>query len=299
MNAVLSTFPLLTCVYKPPFFPVQLTQWFYDTMNEAVKYRNQNQSNRKDFLDFLLQRKQIKNHTNDDLAAFAATFLFNGFETSSMILAQALYHVAKNEHHQMQLRAEISKYFPDGKCPTADIINEMQYLDNIVNGLVVCNCACEFCLIFVKMFKIVFFLVETIRIGPSAFLLAKNCTQAIELCDFDGTKLLVEPGTSIQLPVYAIAHDDRFYDEPNSFKPQRFEFQPANELKKSGKFLPFGNGPRICLGKSKSNQFDKVTLTLAHSAHSVARPKICCTSNKISFGGDSSLLFDCSELQNM
>lgn len=106
-------------------------------MNDAVKYRHQNQLNRNDFLDFLLQRKQVKNHTNDDLAAFAATFLFDGFETSSMILAQALYYVAKNEHHQMELRAEICKYFPDGKCPTADVINEMQYLDNIVNGLVV------------------------------------------------------------------------------------------------------------------------------------------------------------------
>lgn len=106
-----------------------------------------------------------------------------------------------------------------------------------------------------------FFLVETIRIGPSAFLLAKNCTQAIELCDFDDTKLLVEPGTSIQLPVYAIAHDDRFYDEPNSFKPQRFESQPANELKKNGLFLPFGSGPRICLGKSNK-------LILQRHAHS-------------------------------
>lgn len=93
-----------------------------------------------------------------------------------------------------------------------------------------------------------FFFVETIRIGPSAFLLAKNCTQPIELYDFDGTKLLVETGTSIQLPVFAIHHDDRFYQEPNSFKPQRFESQPSNELKKSGHFLPFGDGLRICMG---------------------------------------------------
>lgn len=94
--------------------------------------------------------------------------------------------------------------------------------------------------------------IETIRIGPSAFLLAKNCTQPIELCDFDGKKLLVEPGTSIQLPIFAIHHDERFYDEPNSFKPHRFESQMPNELKKSGRFLPFGDGPRICLGKFNS-----------------------------------------------
>lgn len=94
----------------------------------------------------------------------------------------------------------------------------------------------------------IFRVVETIRIGPSAFLLAKNCTQSIELDDFDGTKLIVEPGTSIQLPIFAIHHDKRFYDEPNSFKPERFESETVNELKKSGHFLPFGDGPRICLG---------------------------------------------------
>lgn len=90
--------------------------------------------------------------------------------------------------------------------------------------------------------------IETLRISPSAFLLAKNCTQSIELFDFDGTKLLVEPGTSIQLPVFAIHHDKRFYDEPNVFKPERFEAMPPSELRKNGQFLPFGDGPRICLG---------------------------------------------------
>lgn len=92
------------------------------------------------------------------------------------------------------------------------------------------------------------FLSETIRIGPSAFLLAKNCTQPIELCDFDGKKLLVESGTSIQLPVYAIHHDERFYEDPNIFRPERFQSVSANELKKNGRFLPFGDGPRQCIG---------------------------------------------------
>lgn len=140
VNAILSTFPFLTCVYKPSFFPAQLTQWFYDTAYDAIKYRqqtNSNQSNRSDFLNFLLERKRVRNHTDNDIAAFAAIFLFDGFETTSMILAQALYHLAKNVQYQMELRLEILQYFPYGKCPTADTINEMPYLDNIVNGLYV------------------------------------------------------------------------------------------------------------------------------------------------------------------
>lgn len=91
---------------------------------------------------------------------------------------------------------------------------------------------------------------ETIRIAPTAFLLAKTCTQSIDLSDFDGKTVHIETGTSVQLPIYAIHHDERFYDAPNSFRPERFEVHSANELKKRGQFLIFGDGPRQCLGKN-------------------------------------------------
>lgn len=139
VNVFLSTFPILTCIYKPSFFPSRFTNWLYETLEIAVKYRNENQINRSDFLNFLLERKQQKNHSNEDLAAFAAIFLFDGYETSSMILAQALYHLAKNEYCQTQLRAEIFDYLPYEACTTADTISDLQYLDNIVNGMVVNN----------------------------------------------------------------------------------------------------------------------------------------------------------------
>lgn len=106
-------------------------------MDDALKYRHQNQLNRNDFLNFLLDRKLVKNHTNEDLAAFAATFVFNGFETTSIILAQALYHISNNVHCQDKLRDEIFKYFPNENRPTADTISELLYLDSIVNGLFV------------------------------------------------------------------------------------------------------------------------------------------------------------------
>lgn len=91
-------------------------------------------------------------------------------------------------------------------------------------------------------------LTESIRISPSAFLLAKKCTQEIYLTDYDGTQVLIEQGTSVQLPIYAIHHDKQYYEHPDLFIPERFTANSANDLKKNGLFLPFGNGPRICLG---------------------------------------------------
>lgn len=80
-------------------------------------------------------------------------------------------------------------------------------------------------------------------------MVAKTCTQPIELPDYDGKMLTIESGTSIQLPVYAIHHDERFYIEANTFRPDRFLLQSAKEHKKLGQFFPFGDGPRQCLGK--------------------------------------------------
>lgn len=101
------------------------------------------------------------------------------------------------------------------------------------------------------MFSKLFFFylpTETLRISPSAFLVAKKCTQSIELYDYDGKKFLLERGTSVQLPIFAIHHDENFYDEPNDFNPERFDFLSIKDLGKNGVFLPFGNGLRICLG---------------------------------------------------
>lgn len=80
--------------------------------------------------------------------------------------------------------------------------------------------------------------------------MAKKCTQSIELYDYDGKKFLLDRDTSVQLPIYAIHHDENFFDEPNNFKPERFDVLSVKDLRKNGIFLPFGNGLRICLGKT-------------------------------------------------
>lgn len=135
VNVILSTFPALELVYKQRFYPWPMIQWSFDIWHVAVEHRHQMPSNaRMNFLEFLLERKQIKSHSNEDLAAFASSFVFDGFETSGMMLAQALYHIARNDQCQTELRTEILTYLPYESCATIDMINEMPYLDNVVNG---------------------------------------------------------------------------------------------------------------------------------------------------------------------
>ena len=63
-----------------------------------------------------------------------------------------------------------------------------------------------------------------------------------------GTDLVVEKGTQILVSVYGLHHDPKYFPHPERFDPERFN---EEETKKRPNFsyLPFGEGPRICIGE--------------------------------------------------
>lgn len=132
INALLSTFPFIETFYKESFFPTELTEWFYDIMEHAIKIRSADSSRqRQDLLNFLL----TLNHSPGDLsteklAAWAATFFFDGYETTSTILVQVLYHLAENVGCQEKLREEIENMEEISMA----YVNDLEYLNNVVNG---------------------------------------------------------------------------------------------------------------------------------------------------------------------
>lgn len=62
-----------------------------------------------------------------------------------------------------------------------------------------------------------------------------------------GTNVVLPKDSLVMIPAYAIQRDPEYYPNPNRFDPERFS---ANEIKKRDPcmFLPFGEGPRICVG---------------------------------------------------
>lgn len=62
-----------------------------------------------------------------------------------------------------------------------------------------------------------------------------------------GTDHVIEKGTSVWIPTFAIHRDPEFYPEPEEFRIERFS--PEEVAKRgTGKWLPFGDGPRNCIG---------------------------------------------------
>ena len=60
---------------------------------------------------------------------------------------------------------------------------------------------------------------------------------------------MVEKGISIIIPTIALHHDEKFFPQPEKFDPERFlNEQRTGRTISDRPFLPFGDGPRICIG---------------------------------------------------
>lgn len=64
----------------------------------------------------------------------------------------------------------------------------------------------------------------------------------------NGASCKVDVGTSVVIPVYALHHDPEYYPDPELFDPDRFS-EEAQIFRDKYTYLPFGEGPRICVGK--------------------------------------------------
>lgn len=64
-----------------------------------------------------------------------------------------------------------------------------------------------------------------------------------------GTQVTLEKGTSVVIPIYSLQHDEKYYANPEKFDPSRFSSENKNgKTINEMPFLPFGDGPRNCIG---------------------------------------------------
>jgi cytochrome P450 family 6 len=142
-----NSFMDLAKTFNMRVMPSDSANFFIATVKEAIKYREENNIHRPDFLNSLIQLKNTgtidgekvdndKKLTFNQIVAEAFLFFFAGFETSATTMSFALYELAANADIQARVRDEVKetlgKY--DGKF-TYDSIFEMNYLNQVFNGM--------------------------------------------------------------------------------------------------------------------------------------------------------------------
>ncbi|XP_076383636.1 cytochrome P450 6A1 [Megalopta genalis] len=203
----------------------KLTSFFIQVVSDTIKYRQENNVIRPDFVNMLIE---LKNHpeklqdielTDNLMTAQAMVFFAAGFETSSTTICHTLYEMALNPQLQDKLRAEIKEFSTKSNGSFKyDDVKQMKYLD--------------------KVFK------ETLRKYPPGTLLERKCNREYT---FSNTKVTIPKGTGIYVPVLGLHHNSSIYPNPEIFDPERFD-DDAVATRHPMSYLPFGDGPRNCIG---------------------------------------------------
>lgn len=85
---------------------------------------------------------------------------------------------------------------------------------------------------------------ETLRKYPPVGIIGRECTKDYKVPNTDA---IIEEGTRIFISVLGLHRDEEYYPDSNKFDPERFTEE--NKAKRHPyTYLPFGEGPRICIG---------------------------------------------------
>ncbi|XP_071443296.1 uncharacterized protein [Hetaerina americana] len=164
------------------------------------------------------------NIDNEDLTAQVMLFFSAGFETTSSLLSFALYELSASESGraiQEKLREEVDRVMgEDGGKITYEGLKRMHLLDRVLK--------------------------EALRIYPPAGFLVRMAGQPYII---PGTNLVIEEGTQIFIPMHSIQLDEKYFPNPMQFNPDRFLPENKENNVQQFSYLPFGDGPRVCIGE--------------------------------------------------
>ncbi|XP_047993677.1 cytochrome P450 6B5-like [Leguminivora glycinivorella] len=206
----------------------------------VLKEKNYKPSGRNDFIDLLLELKEqgdmvgesiekknedgtpiIINRALDIELMVAQVFVFfgAGFETSSSASSYLLHQLAFNPDCQVKAQEEIDRMLlKHNNKITYDAVKEMTYLEMAFN--------------------------EGMRMYPPVAFIYRECkSPKYTIPEIDIT---IDEGVKIMIPTQAIHNDEKYFDEPEKFNPERFN--PENKQNRKYIYMPFGEGPRACVG---------------------------------------------------
>lgn len=158
--------------------------------------------------------------TKEQLLDNSLTFLLAGHETTASLLTWTIYLLAKHPLWQERARAEVEEFCPGGAIE-ARVLNHLKTVGMI--------------------------LFEALRLFPPVPLIGRTCTKENKV----GSTLVIPEGLEIVIPV-AVVHRDReiWGDSADEFWPARFANGIIGACRNPLAFIPFGAGPRTCIGQA-------------------------------------------------
>ena len=191
---------------------------FRSAMREAVAARRAAPAGGADLVSLLLgsaDPETGRRMTDDELADNIATFIAAGHETTANGLAWTLHLLSRHPAQEARLADELRRVTGGGPV-RPEHVEQLTFTRTVFE--------------------------EAMRLYPPAPLIARRALRPFRLGPAE-----VVPGTALVVPIYALHRHRALWDAPERFDPDRFAPERARDRHRYA-FMPFGAGPRICIG---------------------------------------------------
>lgn len=185
-----------------------------------IQERRASDKSHDDLLDMLLSARYEDNGegmTDTQLLDESLILFVAGHETSANALAWAFYLLCKNPEATRKIREEYEEVVGDRKVEFSDF-PKLKFTTQVIQ--------------------------ETMRIYPPAWITDRLANEAEDIKDYH-----IPKDRMFAIYIYGLHHSKKYWNEPEKFKPKRFEKENMKG-KPSFAYMPFGGGPRLCIGNN-------------------------------------------------
>jgi cytochrome P450 len=186
-------------------------------MYRLIAQRRSAPTDSNDLLDRLLavRDEQGRQMSEKQLRDELLTVFLAGHETTAIALSYALWLIARHPAVEEQLQQEWSRVL-QGRSVTADDVPQLVYTKAVLQ--------------------------EAMRLYPPAWVIGRETTDVYSIGGYT-----LPRGTTIFVSQYLTQRDARFFEDPEEFRPERWLDASAEKHPRYA-YLPFGAGPRSCIG---------------------------------------------------
>jgi cytochrome P450 len=195
-----------------------------------------------DLLDLLLSAvdNQGEPFTDQEIKDQTITFVLAGHETTSNLMAWAMYELMINPSVYKACQDEVDRILPNDTIPTSEHLNDLSIIEAVLQ--------------------------ETLRLYPPAPFFVRQCINEQTIGSATDHPLYIPVGTTVLINTYAIHRRAEYWPRPNEFDYTRWLRDPVTGLKPKLAhpfcYLPFAAGPRNCIGQNFALLEAKVMLSM-------------------------------------
>jgi len=212
--------------------PIPLPMWFptpgnvrawwqkrklHAVLGGFIEDRREDPGRRDDLLGMLLKASEehpdvmTARHVRDEVMTIFAA----GHETTALALSWTLYLLAQDPGVDRKLREEV-RAVTGGDPLEAKHYEDLEYTEKVIR--------------------------EGMRLYPPAWGVGRECREPYEVNGYT-----LPEGTQVMISQYLVHRSEKFYDDPETFDPDRWTESMREALPKYA-YFPFGGGPRVCIG---------------------------------------------------